>query len=54
MFRLELWLKIRFIAMSMVSWSGILVKQLYIVGSKKFSGKNCILNLRKQRLVIKN
>ena len=28
MFRLGLWLKMRFIAMSMVSWSRILVKRL--------------------------
>ena len=28
MFRVGLWLKIRFIAMSMVSWSAILVKSL--------------------------
>ena len=28
MFRLGLWLKMRFITMSMVSWSGILVKRL--------------------------
>ena len=28
MFRLGLWLKMRFIAISMVSWSGILVKRL--------------------------
>ena len=28
MFRLGLWLKMRFIAMLMVSWSGILVKRL--------------------------
>ena len=28
MFSLGLWLKMRFIAMSMVSWSGILVKRL--------------------------
>ena len=28
MFRFGLWLKMRFIAMSMVSWSGILVKRL--------------------------
>ena len=28
MFRLGLWLKMKFIAMSMVSWSGILVKRL--------------------------
>ena len=28
MFRLGLWLKMRFIAMSMVSWSGVLVKRL--------------------------
>ena len=34
MFRLGLWLKMRFIAMSMVSWCGILVKRL--VTSKKF------------------
>ena len=27
-FRLGLWLKMRFIAISMVSWSGILVKRL--------------------------
>ena len=28
MFRFRLWFKMRFIAMSMVSWSGILVKRL--------------------------
>ena len=28
MFRLRLWLEMRFIAMSMVSWSGTLVKRL--------------------------
>ena len=28
MFRLGLWLETRFIAMSMVSWSGILVKRV--------------------------
>ena len=28
MFRLGLWLEMRFIAISMVSWSGILVKRL--------------------------
>ena len=28
MFRLGSWLKVRFIAMSMVSWSGLLVKRL--------------------------
>ena len=28
MFRLGLWLKMRFIAISMVSWNGILVKRL--------------------------
>ena len=30
MLRFGLWLKMRFIAMSMVSWSGILVKRLVI------------------------
>ena len=31
MVRLGLWLKMRFIAISMVSWSGILVKRLAIL-----------------------
>ena len=29
MLRLGLWLKIRFIAISMISWSGVLVKERY-------------------------
>ena len=47
MFRLGLWLKMRFIAMPMVSGSGILVKKAtYIVGKDKFFVKICIPNLR--------
>ena len=50
MFRFGLWLKLRFIAMSMVSWSGILVKKTsYMVGNKKFIRKICVLNLRSKR-----
>ena len=36
MFRLGLWLKMRFIAMSMVSWSGILVERL-VTSSEKIN-----------------
>ena len=61
MFRLGLRLKMRFIAMSIVSWSGILVKKTsYIVENKNFFGKTCILNLRNKRksifarVIIKN
>ena len=42
-FRLGLWLKMRCIAMSMVSWSGILLKRLFTFF------KICIFNLRKKR-----
>ena len=51
-FRWGLWLKMRFIAISMASWSGILnisKKTSYIAGNKKFSEKICILNLRNKR-----
>ena len=50
MLRFGLWLKVRFIAMSMVSLSGILVKKTsYIIGSKKFTRNIYILNLRNKR-----
>ena len=52
MFRLELWLKMRFIVISMVTWSGILVKLVVnFVRNKEFSGKICILNLRTKEKV---
>ena len=64
MFRLGLWLKMMFIAISMVSSSGILVKRYsnisnisnisYIVGNKKFSGKIFILNLRNNKYLWKS
>ena len=44
MFRLGLWLKMRFIAMSMVSSSEILVKRLIIVGNKNFLERFAFLN----------
>ena len=49
MFRLGLRLKMRFIAISMVSWSRKLVRN--IVGNTKFFGKICLLNLRNKRKI---
>ena len=50
MFRLELWLKIRVIAISMVSWRGILVKRLVTLYETRIILKKiCILNLRNKR-----
>ena len=41
MLRFGLWLKMRFIAISMVSWSGILVKRLVISEETKNLPERC-------------
>ena len=40
MFRLGLWLKMTFIAMSMVSWNGILVKRILHRKKEDIFGKD--------------
>ena len=61
MLRLGLSLKTSLVAVSMVSWSGILIKNTcYIVGMKKFLGNICILDLKNKskgifaRVIIRN
>ena len=48
MLRLGLWLKTRFIAMSMVSWSGILVIEEIISETSKFEKLNEVPTLKRK------
>ena len=52
MFRLALWLKMGFIVMSMVSWSGILVKRLATSQeTRNFSERFAFLIQKKKKKV---